>query len=67
MQHIDASQGVGALTPTFKDVQNRALAPEEIPLFLPRPFVRWPLVYNDESTPDPGRESVRANAVHLLS
>ena len=40
---IDASQGVGALAPTLKDTQNRALAPEEILLFLFRPFIRWPL------------------------
>jgi len=39
---IDASQGVGALAPTSKDMQNRALAPEEILLFLSWPFIRWP-------------------------
>src|ERR1700729_246044 len=33
MHLIDASQGVGALAPTFKDTQNRALAPEEILFF----------------------------------
>ncbi len=36
--------GVGALAPTSKDTQNRALAPEEILLFLSRPFMKWPLV-----------------------
>jgi hypothetical protein len=30
---INVSQGVGALAPTFKDTQNRALAPEEILLY----------------------------------
>ena len=40
---INASLGVGALAPTFKDKQDRALAPEEILLFLSRPFVRWPM------------------------
>src|SRR5580692_1872134 len=33
MHLIDASQEVGALAPTFKDTQNRALAPEEILFF----------------------------------
>jgi hypothetical protein len=34
------SSGVGALAPTFKDTQNRALAPEEILLFLSRPSMK---------------------------
>jgi len=35
-------RGVGALAPTLKNTQNRALAPEEILLSLSRPFMRWP-------------------------
>ena len=40
---INASLGVGALAPTFKDKQDRALAPEAILLFQSRPFMRGPM------------------------